>query len=489
MLVAPGMNHKETALEFIEEFREHGSTPNGSAGLEKFLDDYGGWLEKVEKEGDEKTAGPGRVPVSTFFAVRRDDQKIIGMINIRRRLNDYLLNRGGHIGYCVRPAERRKGYAVEILRLGLEYCRELGLEKALVTCDRDNIPSAKVIQHNGGVLENEVFNEDTSTWFQRYWIKTSITASALEESGMAWKILSRVGSPGLLSDLGARLSMSEINSLLLEVFRIKTRLMKPAELLRHYEINRFVKPSELNPVLVYRFSADLLEMAEKRSYRPLELSPVTVLGSCSTVAQVDQNKVLSALRGTEVISDATNALALHICALKNRENIKRTERLRCCAVHRHIRTQHFQGKNQLSHFILYGMVISGADEGNCKFEKEALWETFGFYHDYLSGQHYLRNPRFIIWPRNGENTFTNAIIQFLRQGSSWDIRKEDAPSENNYYQGLQFKIKASFENTEYEIGDGGFVDWPKKILQNNKERMLISGIGLERLVRMSAGLF
>jgi predicted acetyltransferase len=488
MLAVPGINHKEAAQEFIEEFRKYHSNPNGSGGLEKFPDDdYEGWLGKLEREGDEKTVDPGKVPASTFFAIRREDQKIVGMINLRRRLNDYLLKWGGHVGYCVRPTERRKGYASEMLCLALGYCGELGLEKTLVTCNKDNIPSAKIIQRNGGVLENEAFNEDTSSWFQRYWIETA----ALKKNSIIRKILSRTGNPGMLSDLETKMSMSEITTLLLEVFRTKTQRMKPAELLRQYEMNRFVKPSELSPVLVYRFSADLLEMAEKQGYSPLELSPVTVLGSCSVVAQVDQNKVLSALRGTEVVSDAANALALSICALKNnmKNNIKKSERLRYCAVHRHIRTQKFQGKNQFSHFILYGMVISGADEGNFKFEKEALWETFAFYHDYLSNQPYLKNPRFIVWPRRGENDFTKKVLEFLHQDNSWDIREEDALSENNYYQGLQFKIKASYGNTEYEIGDGGFVDWPQKLIQNHKERMLISALGLERLVRMSTGLF
>jgi hypothetical protein len=264
--------------------------------------------------------------------------------------------------------------------------------------------------------------------------------------------------------------------------------MGPAEILRQYEQNRFTKPSDLDPVLVHRFTADLLEAAGKYGYTALELSPVTVLGTCSVIAPVDQNKVLSALRGTEVVSDATNALALYACALKNRENQEKAERLRYCAVHRHLRTQLFQGKNQLSHFVLYGMLISGRDEGNLKFEKEALRETFAFYHEYLSGQGCLKKIRFIIWSRSGEKeNFTGDIVNYLNRDNPWDIHEEPAPSENNYYRGIQFKIKGVYKDTEYEIGDGGFVDWAGKLLQNKKERMLISGIGLERLIGMSRG--
>jgi predicted acetyltransferase len=489
VLLNPDPSHKEAAREFIAEFKEHASTPHGAAGLEKHGEDYEGWLKKLEREGDERTVEPEKVPASTWFAVRKEDNRIVGMINIRHRLNGYLLNRGGHIGYCVRPAERRKGYAVEILGLGLGQCRVLGLKKALVTCGKNNIPSARTIQHHGGILENEVFDEESSAWFQRYWIETEEAPAerdreSAEENGIIRKILLKAGNPALFSDPAVKLSMSEINTLLLELFRTKVRDMRPVEILRQYEQNRFTKPSELDPVLVHRFTADLLDAAVKYGYTALELSPVTVLGACSVIAPVDQNKVLSALRGTEVVSDATNALALYVCALKNWEDRKKTERLRYCAVHRHLRTQQFQGKNQLSHFILYGMVISGRDEGNLKFEKEALRETFAFYHEYLSGQSRLEKIRFIIRARNGgRENFTRDIIDYLSRGNPWDIREEPASPENNYYQGVQFKIKAVYKDTEYEIGDGGFVDWAGKLLQNKKERMLISGIGLERLIR------
>ena len=90
------------------------------------------------------------------------------MIDIRHRLNEYLLQFGGNIGYSVRPSQRRKGYATEMLALALEECRKLGLDRALVTCDKTNIGSAKTIQKNGGILENEVLEGDRIT--QRYWI-------------------------------------------------------------------------------------------------------------------------------------------------------------------------------------------------------------------------------------------------------------------------------------------------------------------------------
>ena len=93
-----------------------------------------------------------------------DDSK-----NIRHYLNDYLLNYGGHIGDGIRPSERGKGYATEMIRLSLSECKKLGLDKVLMVCNKSNIASAKTIIKNGGILENEFTTEDGKT-YQRYWI-------------------------------------------------------------------------------------------------------------------------------------------------------------------------------------------------------------------------------------------------------------------------------------------------------------------------------
>ena len=122
------------------------------------------YLEHLEyKEPQE-----GLVPDSTFFCFDEKRNLMVGAVNIRHDLNDYLLKYGGHIGDGIRPSERRKGYATEMIRLALEECRELGLTRVLMTCDKNNIGSAKSIIRNGGILENEVLEEGSIK--QRYWI-------------------------------------------------------------------------------------------------------------------------------------------------------------------------------------------------------------------------------------------------------------------------------------------------------------------------------
>lgn len=169
-LIVPSKKYEKQAFEYIQEFIECNSQINGTGGLNRY-NDYSQWLFKLQQESDLSNVPEGKVPASTYFFVRKTDNRIIGMINIRHCLNEFLLNEGGHIGYSVRPSERKKGYATFMLKQGLQKCRELNLDRILITCDKINIGSAKVIQNNNGVLENEVYSEAFSEIIQRYWIQ------------------------------------------------------------------------------------------------------------------------------------------------------------------------------------------------------------------------------------------------------------------------------------------------------------------------------
>lgn len=169
-LITPTKEYEKAAFEYIQEFLDYNSNINGSGGLDRY-NNYDEWLLKLEKDLDLENIPKGNVPANTYFLIRKSDNKIIGMINIRHKLNDYLLKEGGHIGYSIRPSEREKGYGSLILKLGLERCKELNIKDVLITCDKSNPASGKIIKNNGGILENEFYSDTYSEIVERYWIK------------------------------------------------------------------------------------------------------------------------------------------------------------------------------------------------------------------------------------------------------------------------------------------------------------------------------
>lgn len=129
--------------------------------------DFAAYLESLEVS-EAQAAREGLVPDSTFFCLDEESGRLVGAVNIRHRLNEALFLNGGHIGDGVCPSARGKGYGTAMIALALEECRALGLDRVLMVCDKTNAPSARTIQKNGGVLENEVAVDGVTE--QRYWI-------------------------------------------------------------------------------------------------------------------------------------------------------------------------------------------------------------------------------------------------------------------------------------------------------------------------------
>ncbi|MBR6413933.1 MAG: GNAT family N-acetyltransferase [Oscillospiraceae bacterium] len=157
--------------EMIDEWRadqEQNHTDHAPWAI--FKNDYHDFDAYLKGLDDREDKVQGKIPSSTFFLLDADRDRLLGAVNIRHKLNDALLQRGGHIGDGVRPTERRKGYATEMIRLALAECKKLGIDRVLITCDKDNVGSAKSIVKNGGVLENEYIHTDGKI-VQRYWIE------------------------------------------------------------------------------------------------------------------------------------------------------------------------------------------------------------------------------------------------------------------------------------------------------------------------------
>ena len=172
-LVFPTLAYKEKAIEFIDEFKEYNSEINGSGALDGYLEDstYEEWLKKVLADIDIANVEKPRVPALTYFYVREEDDRIVGMINLRLALNDFLRTEGGHIGYCVRPTERRKHYATDMLTKALEIYDAMGIKEVLLGCDKGNPASAGVIKNCGGEFIEEFYSEFFQSEIQRYVIK------------------------------------------------------------------------------------------------------------------------------------------------------------------------------------------------------------------------------------------------------------------------------------------------------------------------------
>ena len=169
-LVFPELKYKEKATEYINELIEYGSEINGTGGLDGFLEEstYEAWLEKVRHDIDIANVENPRVPALTYFYVREEDDRIVGMINIRLALNDFLREEGGHIGYSVRPTERRKHYATNMLKAAVEVCNRVGINEVFVSCDKENPASAGTIRNNGGKLIKEFYSETFKEVIQMY---------------------------------------------------------------------------------------------------------------------------------------------------------------------------------------------------------------------------------------------------------------------------------------------------------------------------------
>lgn len=165
----PNMERKKEAIEFINEFYEYKSEINGTGGLQRFLDNYEGWLDKLEEDYN-RIPNETKVPARTYFLIRINDNKIVGMINIRLALNERLKKYGGNIGYSIRPTERGKGYNKINLYLGLIEAQILGLQKVMLDCDVNNIASSKTMESLGGILERTEIDPYDGILTSIYWI-------------------------------------------------------------------------------------------------------------------------------------------------------------------------------------------------------------------------------------------------------------------------------------------------------------------------------
>lgn len=168
-LVEPSEEYAEQITEYKQAFLDADSSMDGCGPLRRCEDSLT-YISECRKYTSQETLPDGWVLTTQFFYIRKADNRLVGMIQVRHYFNDWLSKFGGHIGYSIKPDERRKGYATSMLKAILPYCKEIGLDKILISCIDGNLGSEKTILNNGGIYETTVYEQDRKRNLKRFWI-------------------------------------------------------------------------------------------------------------------------------------------------------------------------------------------------------------------------------------------------------------------------------------------------------------------------------
>ena len=298
------------------------------------------------------------------------------------------------------------------------------------------------------------------------------------------RIENDLGVPSLADKLSNELSPSDFNSLLTDVFASRTEKAMPNEMLKKYSINQYAKPASCNAVQYRRLEMDMLLAAEERGVQGIILSPASLLGCCSVFGAVSQNKVISATRNLEILSDATNMLTLYIAAgIKDGSITNANALFHLCTTHRHIRYQAKFRAGMLPHFGIFTMASAGKSRSSYAFEIEALLFQLRFYRDYWVQKH--GSVLFVSFNRRAgykdTDGFFNRVIKAVKENIiDMEILIDEQENNTRYYTGIQATLYVQADGKDIEIGDIGFTDWTQKLLNNSSERLLISAMALDR---------
>jgi hypothetical protein len=289
------------------------------------------------------------------------------------------------------------------------------------------------------------------------------------------RLLPRIGGIEGVDRLAA-LSGSDFTSVMLEVVRRRAARETPASVLRRYQQDRFVRPGTTSWRSL-RQVEDVLLSCLPESFDVMTLAPLVPLGAHSALGTVSQDKVVTAVRSCEVAADPTNGLALEAAA--RRMHAGGTVRL--AAVQRAVRAQQITGAGRFAHFSLLGLVTAGRDEGSRRFERHAVAEHLSWAARSLTAAG-LAEVQLAVTPLSeaGEHMVA-AVGEELSAVPLEIVVDRDRQAGRGYYRDLCFKVNARVGGEQEEFGDGGLTDWTQKLTASGKERLLISGVGIDRL--------
>jgi len=284
------------------------------------------------------------------------------------------------------------------------------------------------------------------------------------------------------------LTPADLQAALMDVSRSRAAAVTPARLMQRWRQDRYVQPDTCDPRLVWRLEARLWELLPDE-FAGVELSPVAPLGTCSAVGPVSQDRVISTTRGTEVVSDPTNVLALE-AATRRRQSGTAAVSLACC--HRVLRGQPFDAPGLFQHFRLFALVTSARDRGSGRTEADLLTSHLRFWARALAEllparRSALRYTVFGFPPLH--DRMADIVRPALNPLPPGVTVTEDAGRERarGYYQrgAIRIDVESDAGAGWQEVGDGGFTDWTARLLNDAKERCLISCVSTERLTALA----
>ncbi len=319
--------------------------------------------------------------------------------------------------------------------------------------------------------------------------------SNLAKRGRIIKRIERdAGVPNLANILSDRLAPTDLQSLLLEVYARRAKRREPKVLLEDQISNRFTRISALNPSRLLEWDSIAFSTLP-RVFLPVELSPVCPLGTVSAISPISQDWIISTIRNAEVVADSTNVLAIE-CAVRRGEqkNLSSDNEapIHLAASHRLLRGQKISPRpGVLQHFRLFSLCSACRDLGNLRFETEAARLHIGFFltafKKFLGSKIPLRVAISDLRSQAPRSAVQSGVLGKL-QASHKAVKigfDQDRKQGRGYYGELGFKIFATpSKGQEQELVDGGDVNWTQKLLNNAKERLVISGCGSERVCEL-----
>ncbi len=296
------------------------------------------------------------------------------------------------------------------------------------------------------------------------------------------RIRSFPGAAEAESFLGSDLSWSDFTSFLMEIVGNRVEKRSLSDLLDQHGSDRFTASVATDLRSLHRVEQACLS-ALPDHVATVVLSPLVPVGAHHRITNISQNRLLATIRRTEVAGDATVGLALE-AARRRREMLRSAPRsavpVELASIQRVTRVQEFAGPRQFAHFSLLGLVSSGRDTGSLGFEVAAMARQITWLSEACLNAGADRIH--IALSTFDEGEFLSHFDLTTIEGRRLDITlDEDRTAGRGYYRSGCFKLEAEVGGETWEVGDGGVVDWSAKLLDNQKERMVVSGLGLDRL--------